>query len=94
LQQSFLDDIYFDNTLQRVFLGDSSSFETLSHSELQRPIAWSDNEITFELTKGAIKNIDKSYVYVADESGIVNESGEPICSTCKLPPERINLIIE
>ncbi|KPQ30433.1 MAG: IPT/TIG domain [Marinobacter excellens HL-55] len=94
LQQSFLDDIYFDNTLQRVFLGDSSSFESLNHSELQRPIAWSDSEIRFELTKGAIKNIDNSYVYVADETGSVNESGQPICSTCKLPPEKINLTIE
>ena len=94
LQESHLDDIYIDNTLQRVLIGDASSFNSLKHTELQRPVSWTDNEVKFELTKGAIKNIDTSYVYIIDPTGNANQTGYLICTTCKLPPERIDLTIE
>src|SRR5690606_28089657 len=52
LQEGHLDDIYIDNSLQRVIVGNSPSFENLTHYEVQRPISWSNTRAQFELQKG------------------------------------------
>ena len=94
LQEGHLDDIYIDNSLQRVIVGNSPSFENLTHYEVQRPISWSNTRAQFELQKGALENVDSSYLYVFDSKGVPNKNGFPICIECKQPPEKIDLSIE
>lgn len=94
LQESHLDDIYIDDSLQRIIIGDSATLKGLTHSELQRPLSWTDNEIKFELLKGSFKNIENSFIYIFDTLGNANSTGRPICTTCDLPPEKIKLHIE
>ena len=76
-------EVYQDKTRQRVFVADRGEIEEgvgvapAHHRELQRPIAWSDTEITVE------KNLDgwpggAQYVYVVSPSGEWNTQGVQI----------------
>ena len=94
LQESYVDDIYIDNTLQRVMLGNAPTIDQVSLYENQRPVKWSDNQVELKLYQGAIENLDAAYLYVFDSSGLTNSEGYPLCMECKLPPEKIELIVD
>ena len=76
-------EVYQDKTRQRVFVADRGEIEEgvgvtpAHHRELQRPIAWSDTEITVE------KNLDgwpggAQYIYVVSPGGEWNTQGVQI----------------
>lgn len=94
LQEGNIDDIYMDNTLQRVVLGNAPAFSDVTHYEVQRPVGWSNELITVEVMPGSIANLESYYIYVFDKNGVPNEVGLPICSECTVPPARIDLLIE
>lgn len=94
LQVSQIDDIYFDSTLQRAVIGNAPSLEKVTHYELQMPKKWTDREITLNARKGSLKDIESAYLYIFNSEGIANTQGYPICSDCKLPPEKIGLSVE
>lgn len=82
LQESHLDDIYIDDSLQRVVLGNAPTIDQVTHYEVQRPIAWSDEKIKLEYSHGALKTSDTAYLYVFDSSGMPNSQGYSICLEC------------
>lgn len=88
-----IDDIYMDKTFSRVALGDKPYFSELSSYELQYPLKWSSNSIDVELNFGGLEPNHKSYLYVIDEYGQVNEKGYPLCEHCGVPPSKVNLDI-
>lgn len=94
LQESHIDDIYIDNTLQRVVLANAKSISDATHYEVQQPVKWTDGSITINIQKGAIPDISTYYVFVFDGQGNPNRDGYPICSDCKPPPVKIDLSIE
>lgn len=94
LQESEMDDIYMDSTLQRVVLADAKEFNNISHYEIQRPIKWADNNIEFVLYEGALSSYKSSFIYVFDNEGNVNKTGIPVCEECKAPPSTVNLDID
>ncbi|MDX5388110.1 MAG: hypothetical protein LPK15_15235 [Alteromonadaceae bacterium] len=94
LQESHLDDIYIDNTLQRVVLANAKSINDATHYEVQQPVKWDDQSITVIIHKGAIPDISAYYIFVFDDQGNPNKEGYPICGDCKLPPAKIDLSIE
>jgi|GEM_PF-1521369 len=94
LQKNWLDDIYFDNSFQRVVLGNAPAYDQVTHYELQRPTSWKDDRIEFVAFKGGLKSLDQSYIYVFDENGLVNQQGIQVCSGCKAPPSPVNLRIK
>jgi hypothetical protein len=75
---TWMDDIYYDNTLSRVMVGNASTFNASNHLEMQIPSAWSSNSITFTVNQGAFQEGQNAYLYVVDENGTVNENGYPI----------------
>lgn len=97
LQEGEIDDIYFDNTRQRVVLGDASEYKNLKNYEVQRPISWGKGEIELELFLGQFSGrgtLGGLYVYVFDKDGNVNSQGYEICEDCKAPPASTPLTVE
>jgi hypothetical protein len=73
-----MDDIYADNTLARVVVGNASTYASLTHRELQIPSAWSNSSIAITVNKGSFRDNDCAYLYVIDDNGIVNSNGYKI----------------
>ena len=73
-----VDNIYIDNTPQRVEVGNASTWTACTHREIQIPSAWSSNSITFSVNQGAFTSGQQAYLYVVDSTGAVNASGYPI----------------
>lgn len=97
LQEGEIDDVYFDNSLQRVIVGDSPEYSKLTQYEVQRPISWKDGEIELALFLGQFEGrgtLGGLYVYVFDEQGNVNQKGYEICEDCKAPPASTPLTVE
>jgi hypothetical protein len=86
----YYDDLYIDDTLQRVFLSDRESLSSAKNRFIQIPVEWEDNRIKAELN---ISNtsLAELYIYVADENGIINQSGFKVCGTCPGRPTQISI---
>jgi|SRR5690606_16167782 len=74
LQQTDLDEIYFDTTLQRVYLGDAATISECSHLEIQRPQAWANGAVSVVKHEAGLSGQDQ-WVYVAGPDGLINEQG-------------------
>ncbi|MFA6198430.1 MAG: hypothetical protein WC734_04760 [Patescibacteria group bacterium] len=73
------DDIYFDYTQARVEIGNTSTWDTNTHREIQIPhTTWNDDQIQFTVNQGTFTNGESAYLYVVDENGVVNTTGYPI----------------
>lgn len=96
LQDSWISEIYFDDSLQRVVLGNAENYSDVTHRELQIPKRWSDREIDVQLNLGALDFNDGVYLYVFDKAGVPNSKGYPLChsDTCPVPPSKIDLSID
>jgi len=74
---AWMDDIYLDNTLARVVIGNASTYASSTHREMQIPTDWGTTEITITVNQGSFSN-GTAYLYVIDEDGDANSSGEAI----------------
>jgi len=74
-----LDDIYIDDTQQRVEIGDNETWANCTHREIQIPSAWADGEITITVNAGSIANLldGNHYLFVIDSNGNVSP-GSPL----------------
>lgn len=93
-QETQIDDIYMDKSFSRVVIASEPNFSKLDGYELQYPVEWSGQEIKVKLNFGKIDPKTKTYLYVINENGDVNELGYPLCKTCGAPPSKINLGID
>jgi hypothetical protein len=74
----YMDDIYVDNTAQRVMLCTGSTWSSRGHCEIQIPTAWSTGEITTTVNTGVFTNEETVYLYIVDSSNNANSSGEEL----------------
>lgn len=67
----YLDDMYVDNTLARVELGDNPVFDNCGHREMQLPTAWSasGNQIDITINQGTFTNGSQVWLFVVDADG-------------------------
>src|SRR3989339_288581 len=77
MAQRWYGELYVDNTRARIELGNSPNFETCTHREIQIPVAWSDNSITFTVNQGSFSNGDTAYLFSIDENGYTSD-GFPV----------------
>ncbi len=59
----YLDNVYIDNTLAHIIISNKSSLTypdmlNFTHNEIQVPISWSDNSITFTANQGSFNSGD------------------------------------
>jgi hypothetical protein len=66
--QLYCDDVYVDNTLARVEIGNESTYDECTHLEIQIPSAWSATSVTIEANTGSFAN-GPAYLFVIDEDG-------------------------
>jgi hypothetical protein len=92
-------DIYFDDTLARVEIGDNATWANCTQREIQIPSTWSDNSITLTANQGSFANGQQAYLYVVDSNGSVNASGYPVMigsgssdTTPPAPPSGVTII--
>jgi len=74
----YIDDVYIDNTLSRVELGNASTWTACTIREVQIPSAWTNTTISVTVNRGSFRESDGSWLYVIDSSGNVNANGFPI----------------
>jgi len=74
----YWDDIYIDNSWARVEIGDKSKYEECTVREIQYPNSWSNNSINITINKGVFNDSDDMYLFVVDETGVVNDVGYKI----------------
>lgn len=68
-------DIYVDNTLSRVALGDAPVWTQVSHYEMQIPQEWQPGSIRVTGNLGSFRATDSIWLYVFDAEGVPNETG-------------------
>ncbi|WP_203141133.1 hypothetical protein [Marinobacter mangrovi] len=82
----YYDNIYIDDTFQRVYLSNAPTFDEAKERLVQVPLKWSDNSVTVKLKSGNFSP-SSSYIYVVDANGDVNKNGARLCqSDCPSPP--------
>ena len=76
----YFDDIYIDNTLQRIMFCDRQILtgDGTDICEMQIPIAWADNRITFKANLGKLPDFGTAYLFVFDSDNEKNSIGFPI----------------
>lgn len=72
----WMDDVYIDNTPQRVMVCAGSSWANRGHCEIQIPQnTWADSAIEVKANQGAFTDSSTNYLYVVDAAGAANSSG-------------------
>lgn len=71
------DEVYCDNSFQRVELGDNPVYANCTHREIQIPTAWAETQISGTLNMGSFGATDDLYMFVVDENNVVS-AGFPI----------------
>lgn len=71
---TYLDDIYVDDTPQRVMLTNNADYWQSTIKEIAIPIAWSDNSITVSYAPKSLEGQD-IYIHVFNDDNIVTNSG-------------------
>jgi hypothetical protein len=74
----WMDDIYADNTLSRVMLGNASTYAASTKFEMQKPSVWSASSVTIAANPASFTTGQTAYLYVIDSTGAVNASGLPV----------------
>jgi hypothetical protein len=72
----YLDDVYIDNAISRIEIGDNAVYGLCTHREIQIPSAWSTTEITATVNRGSFGASDTAYLYVVDEDGVASDGYE------------------
>ncbi len=75
----YLDDIYVDNTLARIELGNNGDFSSCTHREMQIPTAWDSqgDSIDIQINAGTFVPGEEAWLFVIDEDGNASD-GFPV----------------
>ena len=92
----YTDDIYIDDTLARVEIGNAQTWGACTRREIQIPSSWSNNSITVKINQGMMPD-GRAYLFVVDGSG-TSSPGYPISfgggdSQPPASPSGVNIII-
>jgi hypothetical protein len=70
------DDIYVDDSWSRILVGDNSTFNSCTHTEVQIPTAWSASQITVTINQGSFGDDDTVYLFVFDSDGNISPASD------------------
>ncbi len=76
--QMWTDEVYADNTWQRVMIGNASTFASCNRFGFIIPTSWSTTNITGVLSCAAFSDTETAYIYVFDTNGTPNATGYAI----------------
>ena len=72
----YFSEIYVDITLQRVEIGDASTWDACTHREIQIPYSWKDTEIKIVMNFGTFASDADLWLFVVGADGSVTEGKE------------------
>ena len=67
--ETWFGDIYIDDTLARVALGDNAVWSAVRHYEMQKIISWSATQIEIEMNVGTFATSENAWFFVIDANG-------------------------
>ncbi len=67
--KTYWGELYVDNTLARVEIGNNEDFESCTHREIQIPEKWENNMIDFRINQGTFAQGEELFLFVIDASG-------------------------
>ena len=73
----YWDELYVDNTLARVEIGNASSWDACTHREIQIPSTWSQDTVTVTVRQGTFAPAANAFLFVVDSSGTPS-AGYPV----------------
>lgn len=73
--ETWVDDVYVDNTSARVELCSGSAWTSRGTCDIQIPTSWSSTSITATVNQGSFAADATAYLYVVDADGAVNSTG-------------------
>jgi len=73
----YFGEIYVDNTLARVEIGNAPVFGDCTHREIQIPVSWDSNNITFTGNQGTFQDGEQVYLFVVNEFDVAS-AGFPV----------------
>jgi hypothetical protein len=79
---AYYDSLYVDDTWHRIIVCESNVFSSCKQREIQLPMSWSDNEVTFRLNVNSLSQSDGLYVYLIDSYGKASAAGTLLCGKC------------
>jgi hypothetical protein len=74
---SYFSEVYIDNTQARIELGDKADWDQCTHREIQVPVSWSSDRITFAANPGSFSQGQTGYIFIVDAQGNASE-GSPV----------------
>lgn len=87
-----LKDIYVSETLARIEISDTNSWDPKSNREVLKVNSWSDSEVNATFNQFSLDPGQELYVYVFDASGIPNKEGFPLlCEKCPETPQSVEV---
>ncbi len=78
-------DVYIDNTIARVVVGDAPVFTSCRHLEIQIPTAWSPSSVAVQVNRGSFEPASPAWLFVLDANGQVNADGFVLTNPGVLP---------
>ncbi len=76
--RTYYDDVYIDDTLARIEIGDNAVFADCTHREIQIPSAWSNTEVTVTINQGTFTPAETAYLFVIDSNGDPSDGYEVV----------------
>lgn len=73
----YTDNVYVDNSLARVVIGNAPTFEGSSKRAIQQPTAWSTSEVSIRFQPTQFTEGEKAYLFVVDANNAASP-GYPI----------------
>lgn len=83
------DDIYVSsgaNAYARIELTDSTDYNKSTKFAIQKPISWTDNQVTFQVVAANIPDVSKAVIHVFNGAGDTSATGTAIQGAGQLPP--------
>ena len=78
-EKIYYDDVYLQmGSRAHVEIGNASTYSSCTHTEIQYPTVYNGTGITFTVNQGSFENGSTAYVFVIDEDGNANATGEAI----------------
>ncbi len=86
----FFDDVYVDNTTQRVMICNNATYASATVCENQVPSAWSNTSITTTVNQGALTGTN--YLFVYDGTNVANATGTSVTFGADTTPPTVSSV--
>lgn len=89
---SWIDDVYVDDSWSRVYIGNAATYATCTQMELQPASAWTSSQITVTQKHGNLTGSSAKYIYVCDSNDTCNSTGFLLSAASATPAPTVGSV--